>query len=141
MERLGKLLVFTAKSARARLEQVLDEHGASMPHFIMLAALHEWPDLSQRELADRVGINGPTVTHHLDRFEQDGLITRTPDAHDRRVTRVALTTKGERRHTVLSHVADRSDAELQAFLGERDAASLRRILTRLHTRLDEECHA
>ena len=34
------------------------------------------------ELADAVGITGPTLTHHLNAMESDALITRRPSMND-----------------------------------------------------------
>ncbi len=38
----------------------------------------------------------PTVTKVVEKLEASGLLTRTGDARDRRVTRVAITAKGSR---------------------------------------------
>jgi MarR family transcriptional regulator, transcriptional regulator for hemolysin len=50
---------------------------------------------AQRELAAAVGIEGPTLTHHLNRMEASGLVTRRRDPANRRVHRVELTEAGE----------------------------------------------
>ncbi|QXC59883.1 MarR family transcriptional regulator [Aquihabitans sp. G128] len=117
---------------------MLADAGSSLPHFVLLSGLHRNPGLSQRELGAFAGLEGSTITHHLDRLERDGTITRTRDAADRRVIRVALTAEGEAQFARLDAAADEHDAELLAALGERDAASLRRILHRLQTTYAEE---
>ncbi|MFD0387503.1 MarR family winged helix-turn-helix transcriptional regulator [Tistrella bauzanensis] len=40
--------------------------------------------LTQRELADRLAIEAPTLVRLLDRLEADGLVERRPDGQDRR---------------------------------------------------------
>ena len=37
--------------------------------------------LSQRALADLVGVEGPSMVSMLDRLERDGFVTRAPSAH------------------------------------------------------------
>ena len=140
MERLGKQFVFTAKTMKERFERVLGEHGSSLQHFLMLSSLQANPGQSQRELADTMGIMGPTMTHHLDRFEQDGVIVREPDPTDRRVTRVRLTAAGRRQHKRIVTVVDRHDAALRQTLGEHDATELQRILSRLQDHFAQESH-
>lgn len=48
------------------------------------------------ELALRVGIEAPSVTRTVHRLEEDALVTRTADPHDRRVSRLKLTRHGQR---------------------------------------------
>ena len=141
MEPLGRHLVFTAKAVKERFEGLLAAQGSSLPQLLMMNALAEEPGLSQRELGTAMRLMGPTVTHHLDRFEQDGLISRTRDQRDRRVTRVALTPAGKRHHARIRTVAQAHDAGLRSMLGERDAEALSRILTRLQHQIAEETDA
>ncbi|WP_230989882.1 MarR family winged helix-turn-helix transcriptional regulator [Rhodococcus oxybenzonivorans] len=42
-------------------------------------------------LGDRLGINSASVTALLDRMEKAGLVRRTPDAEDRRRSRITVT--------------------------------------------------
>src|SRR3979490_1863920 len=74
-------------------------------------------ELSQRQLAERMGVEAPTMVRHLDRLEKEGLIQRRRDARDRRVTRITVTPAGNRRLGVLREVADAMDAEILTLLG------------------------
>ena len=85
MESLGRDLVLLAKAIRARLESRLANAGASLPAWGVLSCAIEEQGLSQRQLAERMGIEGATLTRHLDRLEADGLITRQRDGDDRRI--------------------------------------------------------
>ena len=78
MEMLGRQLYLTYRAMRDRLDEALRAVGASVPQWIVLKSVGDEPELSQRELADRILVTGSTLTHHLDRLEADGLIAREP---------------------------------------------------------------
>jgi DNA-binding MarR family transcriptional regulator len=132
MERLSRQLFLTMKLVRERLDDRLAAEGGSLPQWIVLRALSEAPRLSHRELAARMYLSGPTITHHLDRMEASGLITRTRDHADRRVVHVAMTPAGAERFRELEAVADATDAEIRALLPAGDAAGLHDLLAQLH---------
>ena len=132
MERLSRQLFLTMKVVRERLDDRLAAEGGSLPQWIVLRALSEAPRLSHRELAARMYLSGPTITHHLDRMEASGLITRTRDVVDRRVVHVAMTTAGADRFRELEAVADTTDADVRALLTPEDAACLHHLLAHLH---------
>jgi len=75
-ERLGRLLSMTAKAAREAFDQQLNEVGSSLTTYLILLHTAYYPDLSQRELAGHLGIEGSTLTRQLDRLVADGLVRR-----------------------------------------------------------------
>jgi MarR family transcriptional regulator for hemolysin len=135
MERLTRQLYLTMKVVRERLDERLAAHGGSLQQWVLLRALSTEPKLSHRELAARMYLSGPTLTHHLDRLEDAGLITRTRDVVDRRVVHVAITPAGARRFVELEAVADATDADVRALLTTDEADTLRSLLASLHDRL------
>jgi DNA-binding MarR family transcriptional regulator len=78
------------------LEEALAEHRLSRPSFQVLSALldAEGHALTQRELMARVRRTSGTVSVRLARLERAGLVTREPDAEDRRSVTVTLTDSG-----------------------------------------------
>jgi MarR family transcriptional regulator for hemolysin len=144
MERgpLGKRIVFAGKALRARFETALSAAGASLPTFLVLTSAREWPGVSQSELAERVGVEGPTLVRHLDRLCADGLVTRVRDDSDRRVTHIELTEEGITRQGELARVAAALDRELRRLFTAEDLAVLDRVLTRLalYTEETHACH-
>src|SRR6476620_10254935 len=120
MERLGRQLWLTWKLAHDRLELQLNRAGGSVSQWVVLKVVAHEPGLAHRHLAERMGLSRPTLTHHLDRMEADGLITRTRDTADRRVVRVHLTPEGKQRLVELETVVERFDAGLRALLPERE---------------------
>ena len=78
------------------LDEALAEHRLTRPSFQVLSALLDAPDnaLTQRELMSTVRRTSGTVSVRLARLERAGLVTREPDAEDRRSVTVTLTDRG-----------------------------------------------
>jgi MarR family transcriptional regulator for hemolysin len=92
---LTRRLVFLGKQLRETFEAMLAERGSTLPTWAVLRYVARHDDLSQAQLAARIGIEGPTLTRHLDRLCAEGLVMRHRDEHDRRILRVSLTPAGE----------------------------------------------
>ena len=129
---IGRELALTAKAVRAWVDEAFGRHGSSLANWILLqnAAGTDDPP-SQSELAEKMSIGGATLVRHLDRLEADGLVTRTTDPRDRRVTRISLTPRGEEHFAELLAVARTVDAELRGLVTEREERVFRTVLERL----------
>jgi MarR family transcriptional regulator for hemolysin len=134
---LYRRVVFAGKLLGAHFAAALATAGASLPTFTVLTQARAAPGLSQTELAERVGIEGPTLVRHLDRLCGEGLVVRRRDALDRRVTRIELTEAGQARHSELAAIAHGLDRQLRAALGDEDCALLDQILIRVTNHLEE----
>jgi len=87
--------------------------------------------LSPAELADRTGVTRATMTGLVDTLERDGLVTRAPDAQDRRMMAVCLTEKGRTvLHEILPGHFQRMAALMQA-LSESERKTLVRLLHKI----------
>jgi DNA-binding MarR family transcriptional regulator len=78
-------------------EAVFAEHGISNPTFttlVTLVRLNRPGGISQRRLADEMGLTPGTVSARIDRLVADGLVARAPDPADRRGSLVTLTDRG-----------------------------------------------
>jgi MarR family transcriptional regulator for hemolysin len=140
--RVGRLLALTAKAVRARFEAELAAEGASLATYVVLHDAVAATGLSQRELAERIGLEGPTLTRHLDRMEGEGLIVRRPDPADRRVWRIEPTTEGRRLYQRLRRTAERLEATMVAGLADHEVAALTDLLTRVRENMEAvESHA
>lgn len=138
-EPIGLQLARTAKAVGRAFDDALTAAGGSRPTWLILLALKRRSWGTQAELARSLDISGPTLTHHLDSLEQQGLAVRHRDPDNRRVQVVELTEDGERMFDQLRAAAMRHDARLRARLDDDDLAQLRRLLDRLHANvtLDE----
>src|SRR6266436_5708282 len=137
---LGRQLAATAKATRAEFDARLGEVGGSLTAFIVLRLADEAPgglELSQRQLAERMGVEAPTMVRHLDRLEKEGLIERRRDARDRRVTRITVTPAGSRRLGMLRKVADAMDIEILTLLGPETYRALASSLDQLQEHMTQ----
>ena len=129
-----------AKATRAEFDARLGEVGGSLAAFVVLRLADEAPgglELSQGQLAERMGVEAPTMVRHLDRLEKEGLIERRRDARDRRVTRITVTPAGSRRLGVLRKVADAMDVEILTVLGPETYRALASALDRLQEHMTQ----
>jgi DNA-binding MarR family transcriptional regulator len=126
MDRLTRQLFLAMKLSRQRLDERLAVHGGSIQQWLVLRIVSEEPHVSHRELAERMYLSAPTLTHHLDRLEAARLLARRRDTGDRRVVRFDITPAGAERLVELEAVADAADAEVRPALtpGRRHPARL-----------------
>jgi MarR family transcriptional regulator, transcriptional regulator for hemolysin len=131
IEPIGLHLTRTAKAVSRAFDAALAEAGGSLPVWLILVSLKSQAHGAQRELADAVGIDGATLTHHLNRMEAAGLVTRRRDPDNRRVHQVQLTEAGEALFFALLHHVVAFDEQLRAGLSDRAMAQLRGLLDQL----------
>jgi MarR family transcriptional regulator for hemolysin len=139
IEPLGQTLNRTAKLVGRGFDQALAEVDGSLPTWAILASLKAARHGKQQDIAEAVGIEGATLTHHLNRLERDGLVSRSRDPDNRRVHRVTLTDAGHRAFFRMLSAVQEFDRQLRAGFTEEDDAALRAALDRLRanvTRLD-----
>jgi MarR family transcriptional regulator, transcriptional regulator for hemolysin len=132
-ESVGRLLWLTAKASREVLNARLQRAGSSHPAWLVLHALvnHGGEGSRQRDLADRLCIEGPTLTRHLDHLQARGLIERRPDPDDRRSTRISSTAEGRRVLKSLWSIMERAEGDLVAGLSMVQVEGLRDGLGKL----------
>ncbi|WP_344412190.1 MarR family winged helix-turn-helix transcriptional regulator [Amycolatopsis minnesotensis] len=135
---IGVVLSRTAKTASRAFDQALAAAGGSQPVWQILISLKTSPVANQRELADAVGIQGATLTHHLNGMETAGLVTRRRDPENRRVHLVELTEDGEALFHRLASAAITHDKRMRKGLSESEIATLAELLHRLATNVANE---
>jgi len=128
---IGLHLAGTAKSVSRAFDEAMAEAGGSVPIWQILISLKSRRLGNQRELAEAVGIQGATLTHHLNAMERDGLLTRRRDPANRRVHVVDLTDEGEQLFHRLRVTAMAFDRRLRTDLAEEDIAVFERVLAKL----------
>ena len=74
--------------------RVLESLGIGVGQVPVLSLLMQNGAMPQRELAQEIHVTPATMSGTLKRMERDGLVTRSADPRDARVTQVRLSEKG-----------------------------------------------
>lgn len=128
---IGLLVTQTARAVSRAFDDALVQGGGSLPVWLILLSLVRGGHRTQSDLAASIGVRGPTLTHHLNAMERDGLVTRTRLPDNRRVHAVALTAKGRALFGRLRLAAMAYDARLRRQLTTSEIETLRGLLARM----------
>ena len=130
-ERFSAALHTSARLWRLALDKRLKHLGIGQSGWMTIAMIAKSGEpMSQRALADLVGVEGPSMVSMLDRLERDGFVVRAPSAQDRRVKLVQLTDAGS---TVYAEVLKEAGAFRADLLAGVDPAALAAATTLLET--------
>ncbi len=95
-EAFGVLIGQISRSWRKALDKHLSPFGLTEATWRPLIYISRASQpLSQNDLADLLSLDRSSVVRILDALESSGFITRQEDGEDRRVKRLALTSKGQ----------------------------------------------
>jgi DNA-binding MarR family transcriptional regulator len=129
---LAAMFVPLARALVAREEPALRAHGISMWGYIVLTALAEQPVRTQAALAQAINADKSRIIGVLDDLEQRELITRQPDASDRRVHLLSLTPEGDRLRRSVEAAIRAGEEEVLATLPPADREAFLRSLKALY---------
>ena len=87
----------TAKAFESAFDQQLrNRAGITVAQSRVIGTLELVKDgMTQKEIADRIGIEAPTIVPIIDKLEEQKLVVRRPDPNDRRNNLIFLTSKSE----------------------------------------------
>ena len=138
-ERFAVALHNTARYWRIALDARLKDLGVGQSGWMTIAMIAKAKEpLSQRALADLLGIEGPSIVAMLDRLERGGLVRRAPSPNDRRVKLAHLTEDGR---ALYAKVRKEADAFRGAMLEGVDPAALAAataLLETLRARIEDQ---
>jgi DNA-binding MarR family transcriptional regulator len=108
------------------------EHGSTLPRFDVMSALQRSRDaLTMTDLSRMLLVSNGNTTAVVDRLENDGLVSRTPSAADRRVVHVSLTDEGRRHFEQLAVDHEAQVDSLFSGVSTADLDALDELLQRL----------
>jgi MarR family transcriptional regulator for hemolysin len=100
----------------------------------LIALLRDGDRVRQAVLADRIGVEGPTLVRLLDGLEAEKLVRRLPDDRDRRVKLVELTKAGRAVARRAEDCAIKLRAVLLADIDPASVAATLRVLGAIATK-------
>ena len=95
-ESIGALIALATKSQERLAEiEMKKQLGLTPAQWKVILVLNIMDGLTQKEIAEKINIDGSTLVPVIDKMEQSGLVERRTDSKDRRNNRIYLTKKSE----------------------------------------------
>ncbi|MEP6809899.1 MAG: MarR family transcriptional regulator [Chthoniobacterales bacterium] len=139
IDEFGMVLFGTARSWRTKLDQRLRPLGLSQGKWRTLMHLSRGGDkLTQKEIAERMGIEEPTLVGLLNRLEGDGWITRQESLNDRRCKTVHLQRRSQSVLDRIFSAAHKLREELLNDVPSDDLETCLRVLNQIRERAEKE---
>lgn len=130
--RFGMQLAQITRGWRAELDRRLADMGLSQARWLVLLHLARFKEPpTQRELAQSVAVEGPTLARLLDSLETQGLVQRQAVLEDRRAKKIVLCDTALPLIERIEAIATALRIELFEGIDEEDL----RICMRVHTQI------
>ncbi len=134
---LEQCLNFILTKAQHNVHQIfkaeLAPHGVTPGQYAVLRCLWDENGLTARRLAERLCLDGSTITGILDRMEQRGLIAKLVDPKDRRALQVMLTATGLELQEPLSQAIINANQTALLNIDTQQAEVLKQLLHHIGT--------
>ncbi len=130
--RFGMQLGHLTRGWRAELDRRLADLGLSQARWLVLLRLARFAEPpTQRELAQSVGVEGPTLARLLDSLEKQGLVQRQAVLEDRRAKKILLSDTALPLIEKIENIANVLRIELFEGVSEEDL----RVSMRVHSQI------
>ncbi|WP_213879828.1 MarR family transcriptional regulator [Pseudomonas sp. dw_358] len=137
--RFGMQLAHMSRGWRAELDRRLVGLGLSQARWLVLLHLARFEEApTQRELAQSVGVEGPTLARLLDSLETQGLVKRLAVLEDRRAKKIALSDSALPLIEQIESIADNLRNELFNGVAEEDLRVAMRVHAQILTNLEKK---
>ncbi|HAA9827899.1 MarR family winged helix-turn-helix transcriptional regulator [Listeria monocytogenes] len=130
-ESLAKAIVIIHRSESTFKNKKLLETGLNIGQLRYLWTLYKEDGISQESMAKRFMVDKASVTRHIKRLEELGMIRREIDAKDRRIQRIFVTETGFQMRDLIEEVTAEWSALLTANFSEKEKDDLMHLIGRL----------
>lgn len=125
-----ELLAQFAQAYRNITDSFMDEIAMYRSQSTALCKLFIRDGMTQSEIAQRLSVQGATVTDMLQRMEEAGFVTRRRDPDDNRLVRVYLTDLGREKERTITEQFEKLESAIFDGFDDDERAVLRRFLNR-----------
>lgn len=130
-ESLAKAIAIIHRSESTFKNKKLLETGLNIGQLRYLWTLYKEDSISQESMAKRFMVDKASVTRHIKRLEELGMIRREIDAKDRRIQRIFVTETGFQMRDLIEEVTAEWSALLTANFSEKEKDDLMHLIGRL----------
>jgi DNA-binding MarR family transcriptional regulator len=136
LHQLGEDLI--SISARVVRWAPAEHAGVSVAAARILGRLRDAGQLKISDLAIAERSSQPTITNHIKRLEEAGLVERHSDPHDARVSLISATSSGRAKLSAIRHEIGSFLAPRLAELSAEDQAAMRRTIEVLNELVESD---
>ena len=140
-QNVGCWIAQTSHAMRRALDEELAREGITFRQWEVLAWSNSSEELSQAELAERMGIEAPTLGGILSRMERDGWLARSGCPNDRRKKRFRPTPKARRFGAACCNAATTVRERATEGLSSEELAAFKRTCEMIRQNLGQESAA
>ncbi|EPU5204181.1 MarR family winged helix-turn-helix transcriptional regulator [Listeria monocytogenes] len=130
-ESLAKAIAIIHRSESTFKNKKLLDTGLNIGQLRYLWTLYKEDGISQESMAKRFMVDKASVTRHIKRLEELGMIRREIDAKDRRIQRIFVTETGFQMRDLIEEVTAEWSALLTANFSEKEKDDLMHLIGRL----------
>jgi len=136
--RFGMRFSLLARRWRRAIDSRLAAAGLTDATWVPLVHLHETGGgITQKELAQRVGVDGSSLVRVLDILCRQNLVERRADASDGRARLIHLTETGQARVAEILRELAAAEAPLLARLGDAELAAMLDAFDRIERQMQD----
>ena len=137
--RFGMQLAHMSRGWRAELDRRLAGLGLSQARWLVLLHLARFDEPpTPRELAQSVGVEGPTLARLLDSLEAQGLVERQAVVEDRRAKKLMLCPPARPLIEQIETIANALRVELFTGVDEEELSTAMRVHSRILANLEKK---
>ena len=137
--RFGMQLAHMSRGWRAELDRRLAGLGLSQARWLVLLHLARFGEpQTERELAQSVGVEGPTLARLLDSLEAQGLVERQAVVEDRRAKKIMLCPSARPLIEQIETIANALRVELFMGVDEEELSTAMRVHSRILANLEKK---
>lgn len=137
-ESVGCWVHMTSRAIRRAIDLELAKEDITFRQFEVLACIALEGEQSQVDLAERLGIEAPTLAGILSRMERDGWLERYGCPDDRRRKRIRVTPKAEAVWARMAECCRRVRVKATAGISAEDLEKFKHICQQLRANVDPE---
>lgn len=93
--------------------------------------------VSQKKLAEKLGVKPPSITVMIKKLEAEGYLTKEQDEKDQRITRIYITSEGEKIAACMKEALEILGKEVFTDFKEEELILLRRLLLQIKDNLSK----
>lgn len=122
---------------RILVYRAIKEENIYFGQFPLLNCVNQYPGITQREIARKLGVSPPSITNSVKRMEKNGLLMKRENQTDLRCSQISLTQKGKKVLEVCESKIDKVDASLFLNFTEEELTALNEFMARILDNLNK----